>query len=68
MAQSGLSGVNLKSAAIDEEVVKEAQKLNLEVLAWTVDDPAEAKHLTEIGVTAITTNRPKWLKEEMDKL
>lgn len=64
----GLTGVNLKSSIIDEEVIAMAKQNNMEVLAWTVDDPKEAKRLTEIGVTGITTNRPKWLKEEMAKL
>lgn len=67
-AENGLAGVNLNYSVIDEEVVKLAKGNNLEVLTWTVDDPVEAKRLTEIGVTGITTNRPKWLKEEMGKL
>jgi glycerophosphoryl diester phosphodiesterase len=67
-AEKGLAGVNLKYSVIDEEVVKLAKENNLEVLTWTVDDPVEAKRLTDIGVTGITTNRPKWLKEEMAKL
>lgn len=67
-AEEGLTGVNLKYSVIDEEVMKLAKENNLEVLTWTVDDPVEAKRLTDIGVTGITTNRPKWLKEEMGKL
>lgn len=67
-AENGLAGVNLKYSVIDEEVVKLAKENNLEVFTWTVDDPVEAKRLTDIGVTGITTNRPKWLKEEMGKL
>lgn len=67
-AQKGLAGVNLKYSIIDEDVVAQAKKHKLEVLAWTVDDPVEAKRLTEMGVCALTTNRPKWLKDEMAKL
>lgn len=67
-AEYGLAGVNLKSSIIDEKIVAMAKEKNLEVLAWTVDDPKEAKKLTETGVTGITTNRPKWLKDEMAKL
>jgi glycerophosphoryl diester phosphodiesterase len=68
VAENGLDGVNLQHSIIDEDVVKMARENNLEVLCWTVDDPKEAKRLAEIGVTGITTNRPKWLKEEMGKL
>lgn len=67
-AENGLAGVNLKYSIIDDDVVKLAKENKLEVLTWTVDDPAEAKRLAGIGVAGITTNRPKWLKEEMEKL
>jgi glycerophosphoryl diester phosphodiesterase len=40
----------------------------MEVLSWTIDDPAEAKRLVDLGVTKLTTNRPAWLKEEIAKL
>jgi glycerophosphoryl diester phosphodiesterase len=68
ISELGLTGINLKHSIIDEDVVNAAKALNLEVLTWTVDDPIEAKRLTDIGVSGITTNRPKWLKEEMRKL
>ncbi|WP_319482481.1 glycerophosphodiester phosphodiesterase family protein [uncultured Draconibacterium sp.] len=66
-AAEGLTGVNLKHSIIDEEIMAQAKSLNLEVLSWTIDDPEEAQRLTNIGVTGITTNRPKWLKEQMSK-
>ncbi len=67
-AEAGLAGVNLNYSIIDEEIVALAKENKLEVLSWTVDNPKEAKRLTDIGVTGITTNRPKWLKDEMEKL
>lgn len=67
-ADAGLAGVNLNHSIIDEEVMNAAQSLGLEVLTWTVDDPVEAQRLTDIGVSGITTNRPKWLKEEMERM
>jgi glycerophosphoryl diester phosphodiesterase len=67
-AGEGLDGINLRHSIIDEKIVALARKNRLEVLTWTVDDPEEAKRLTDLGVTGITTNRPKWLKEEMEKL
>lgn len=66
-AEAGLEGVNLQSKIIDEEVMAAAKDYKLEVLAWTVDDPAEAKRISQLGVTKITTNRPAWLKEELAK-
>ncbi len=67
-AAAGLEGVNLSYKIIDEEVMQLARELNLEVLTWTVNDPVIAKKMTDLGVKAITTDRPKWLKEEMTKL
>ncbi len=63
--EAGLQGVNLKHSIIDKDLVALANNLNLEVLAWTVDDPEEAKRLIGLGVKYITTNRPKWLKEQV---
>lgn len=67
-AKAGLDGINLNHSIIDDEIMSLARTNNLEVLSWTIDDPAVAQKLTEMGVTAITTNRPKWLKDEMAKL
>lgn len=67
-AEAGLEGVNLNYKIIDEDVVQMAKELNLEVLTWTVNDPETAKKMTKLGVTGITTDRPKWLKQEMEKL
>jgi glycerophosphoryl diester phosphodiesterase len=67
-AEAGLEGVNLNYPIIDQEVMDLAKKYNLEVLTWTVNDPAVALKMTELGVKAITTDRPAWLKTEMSKL
>ena len=40
-----------------------AEKFGFHV--WTVDDPAVAKHLVEIGVDSITTNRAKFIATEL---
>jgi len=66
-SEKGLTGVNLKHSIIDADVISTAKANNLEVLCWTVDDPAAAQNLTKLGVTGLTTNRPQWLKEEMNK-
>jgi len=66
-AKKGLDGVNLKHSMINEEIMALAKQLDLDVLTWTVDDPAEAQRLLKLGVSGITTNRPKWLKDQMEK-
>jgi len=67
-AKAGLEGINLNYNIIDQEVMQMAADRNLEVLVWTVNDPVVAKRMTELGVKGITTDRPRWLKEEMAKL
>ncbi len=67
-AEAGLDGVNLNHSIIDKEIMDLAKEFHMEVLTWTVDDPVEAKRLNELGVTKFTTNRPKWLKDELAKL
>ncbi len=34
---------------------------------WTVDDPAVAEFYKKLGVWSITTNRPGWLREQLQK-
>ncbi len=65
-AQAGL-GLDLSYRIIDKELMKQATDLGLEVLCWTVDDPQQAKRLVALGVKGITTNRPAWLKEQLNK-
>jgi glycerophosphoryl diester phosphodiesterase len=65
VAEAGLAGINMQYGSIDEELIAAAKKYNLEVLAWTVDQPEEAKRLHGLGVSYITTNRPDWLKQQL---
>lgn len=61
----GLDGVNLRYRIIDKNLVEKYNKAGLDVWCWTVNDPAEARKLVEAGVSAITTDRPAWLKEQV---
>jgi len=38
------------------------KRAGLEVAAWTVDDPAEARRLRDLGVQYCITNRPRFLR------
>ncbi len=67
-AKNGLAGVNLKYSIINKDVMTLAKENNLGVVTWTVDDPVKAKELFDLGVIGVTTNRPKWLKDEIARL
>lgn len=62
---AGLDGISLSYNIINKEVVQKAKRLNLELFAWTVDNPDEAKRLISLGVKGITTNRPGWLRQQI---
>ncbi|HVT28614.1 MAG TPA: glycerophosphodiester phosphodiesterase, partial [Lacipirellulaceae bacterium] len=38
-----------------------------EFSVWTIDDPKIAKFYADLGAWSITTNRPGWLREQMQK-
>lgn len=59
------SNANLKQFTPD--FVTQLKSAGLETQAWTVDDPAVARELQKMGVYAITTNRPAWLREQLKK-
>lgn len=63
--EAGLDGVSLSYGIINKKVATEVKNLNMELFAWTVDDPSEAKRLISLGVRGITTNRPGWLNEQI---
>lgn len=60
-------GVALKANldVIDESFVAEIRRADLEIYIWTVNDPAVAKRLRDLGVEGIITDRPGWLRAEL---
>lgn len=50
---------------LDAAAVQKVKEAKLGFYVWTVDDPAAAKRLVQIGVDGITTNRPGFLKEKL---
>jgi len=61
-----LDGLDLNfNWPLTKEMVGEIKRAGLECHVWTVDDAAKAKELVAAGVDSITTNRPKWLREQL---
>ena len=63
--QHKLDGVDLRHAIINKSLMKKCSDAGLEVWCWTVNDPETALKMKKMGVTAITTDRPRWLKEQL---
>lgn len=65
LKENKIDGLNLNFSTITPEVAELCKKNNVPLLAWTVDDPEVAKKLIAMGVTAITTNKPKEMREAL---
>ncbi len=63
-----LDGLDLHFAVVTAELAEAIRSAGLELAAWTVNKPAEAKRLIELGAVSITTDRPDWVKQETEKL
>lgn len=50
---------------LDAAQVKEAQALGLQVLAWTVNEPAQIEAMLDLGVDGIVSDRPDRVREAM---
>jgi glycerophosphoryl diester phosphodiesterase len=60
-----LDGVDLRHSIINNSLMQKCTDAGLEVWCWTVNDPETALKMKDLGVTAITTDRPRWLKEQI---
>jgi len=67
VVDSGLDGVDLRHNIIDSELMDRCREAGLDVWCWTVNDPETALKMKELGVSAVTTDRPAWLKKSLNK-
>jgi glycerophosphoryl diester phosphodiesterase len=58
VAERGHAALHPYETAVTQEVVDAAHAAGLEVITWTVDDPARMLELASMGVDTIITNRP----------
>ncbi|MBL8351806.1 MAG: glycerophosphodiester phosphodiesterase [Burkholderiaceae bacterium] len=54
-------------ADLDAAQVREARALGLQVLAWTVNDPAQIEKVLDLGVDGIISDRPDRVREAMQR-
>jgi len=61
-----LDGLDLNfNWPLTKETVGEIKRAGFECHVWTVDDAAKAKEMADAGVDSITTNRPGWLRAQL---
>ncbi len=63
----GFQGLGLQSSGLTAELARAAREARLLVLAWTVDEPAEARRLSALGIDVLVTNRPGFMRAELGK-
>lgn len=67
--RAGLDGLNLKAnRAITPALVKKVHAAGLRLCVWTVDSPSLALKLKHAGIDGITTNRPAYVREQVNAL
>ena len=65
---AGVDALNLSVCeAIDAETVQTIKAARLKVYVWTCDRPTIARKMLEAGVDALTTNRPLWLRRQVQR-
>jgi glycerophosphoryl diester phosphodiesterase len=50
---------------IDADFGRQVRQAGLELLVWTVNDPAVARQMIAAGAQGITTDRPTWLRDQL---
>jgi len=66
VVESHLDGVDLRHVIINRNLVERCHGSGLDVWCWTVNDPEIALKMQQMGVSAVTTDRPAWLKESLE--
>lgn len=56
-----------RDSELDEAFVKQFHDAGLELHVWTVNSPREAQRFVELGVDAVTTDRPGYLRRELNE-
>lgn len=62
---NNLQGLNVHFKLVDQEFMKRMKSANLDVYVYTVNDPKDAKKLSDLEVKGITTDRPGFLRDNL---
>lgn len=63
---AGLDGLDLGvRGPVNAAFTAQVHEAGLKLYIWTVDDPTRARALAAAGVDGLTTNRPGWLRQQL---
>jgi len=63
--EKGLDGLNVHYAGVTKDLVDAVKTSGQKLYVWTVNDIKEAIRLDRLGVSGIITDRPGWLREQL---
>lgn len=61
-----LDGLGVHYAGVTKKFAKAVYRAGLELYVWTVDDPLEARRLKNLEIDWLATNRPGWMREQLE--
>lgn len=61
-----LDGLGVHYAGVTREFARAVKSAGLDLYVWTVDDPLEARRLMDLGVDWLATNRPGWMRRQLE--
>lgn len=64
--KKGFDGLDVdRRSPLTREYVDQVHRAGLKLYVWTVNSAEEARRMAELGVDGITTDRPGWLREQL---
>ncbi len=66
--ETGLDGLSFRYKGLSKEYVEAVHRSGMKIFTWTVDEPEDAARLIEFEIDGITTNRPGWLREQLNSM
>ena len=69
LRRTGADGLDTHAnpAVVDAEFIQAVREEGHELHTWTVDDPKIARHYQRLGVDSITTNRPRYIRDQLKR-
>lgn len=65
---ANLDGLNIWAGkTLNSNFVMQVKGADLFLYVWTVNNPNHAKHLIDLGIDGITTDRAEWLLSKLSK-
>lgn len=63
--EKGLDGISVFYAGVTKDFVDEVKTSGQELYVWVVNDPKEAICMDKLQINGVATNRPGWLREQL---